>query len=198
MSGPDPFRSELDAAHRRIETLEAEHAARVSELERENARLRGRLIDVAPSRNATGRTFGALGMIILGVSLAGGMFFARMTRSPSPVPIAPLEAVELPIETDEPTINTDRTSTGDFDRGGVAFALSHVHIEDCVRPDDPHLSGHAKLTIAPIGIITSAVVDGGSYRGTSTGHCIEDRFRAARVPAFNGASRMVGKSFVIP
>jgi len=193
----DPFRSELDAAHRRIEQLETEHAARVKDLETENARLRARLIDVAPSRNGTGRTFAALGMLILSVSLGLGIFFARVTGAPAPpmpVEITP-PTLEFPDEamTHEPAI-----LSGEFDRGEVAFVLNHVHIEDCTKVDEPHVSGHVTLTLAPSGRVTSATLDEGPYRSTAIGHCIEERFRSARVPAFTGIPRRVGKSFVIP
>ncbi len=195
MSGPDPFRSELDAAHHRIETLEAEHAAKVAVLERENERLRQRLIDVGPKQSATGRTFGALGMIILGVSLAGGIVFARMTRSVSvglpvtpPIEMAPLELEAEP---------TEAANAGDFDRGAAAAVLNHVHIEDCVKAGDPSASGHVKLTIASSGLVSTAVIDDGAYRGTAVGRCIEERFRSARVQPFTGGPRLVGKSFVI-
>ncbi len=193
MSGPDPFRSELDAAHRRIETLEAENAARVKDLETENAHLRQRLIDVTPSRNATGRTFAALGMLILSLSLAAGMVFARLTGAPAPVPFVPVEIIELPSEA---TTNAP-ASAGDFDRVDVAFALDHVHVEDCVKAGERG-GGHVKLTLAPSGLVSAATVDRGVYAGTSVGHCIEDRYRAAHVPAFTGSPRIVGKSFVMP
>jgi hypothetical protein len=194
MAGPDPFRSELDAAHRRIETLEVDHAARVRDLESENARLRQRLVDIAPSRTATGRTFGALAMIILGVSLAAGIFFARVTRAPVSIPFTPLEIapVELPM-----VQNGDPANPDDFDRADVAFALDNVKVDDCVQAGATHGGGHVRLTLAPSGLVTSAAIDQGAYGGTQTGRCIEDRYRAAHVPMFSGAPRVVGKSFFI-
>jgi hypothetical protein len=196
MSGPDPFRSELDAAHRRIETLETENAARVKDLETENARLRQRLIDVTPSRNAAGRTFAALGMLVLSLSLAAGMVFARITGTPAPVPYVPVQMapIELPAE----AVTNEPANPGDFDRGEAAFVLNHVHIEDCAKVEEPHLSGHVTLTLAPSGLVSSATIDDGPYRGTPIGRCIEERFRTARVPAFTGIPRRVGKSFVMP
>ena len=62
----DPFRSELDAAHARIE-----------QLERDNARLRERLADQGRKHQATGRTFMVLAMVVLGLSLVAGILFAR-------------------------------------------------------------------------------------------------------------------------
>jgi hypothetical protein len=191
----DPFRSELDAAHRRIEKLETEHAARVSELEKENARLRERVIGLepAPSRTGTGRAFAAFSMIILGVSLAFGMIFARIARAPSIGPATLETTLELPEGDPVPA-----AVSGDFDLKQTAYALGHVHIEDCVSPGDAHAAGHAKITIAASGVVTTARIDEGPYRNTGVGRCIEERFLGARVPPFMGAPRVVGKAFVIP
>jgi len=193
MSDNSPFRSELDAAHRRIEQLEAEHAARTKKLEDENARLRQRLIDQAPSRTRTGRTFGALGVIILSLSLAVGIVFARVTGAPVAVSVPQVTPVELaPVEMNEPA------DPSDFDRQYVAGVLDRVNIHDCVKPADSPASGHIKLLISPTGTIASALVDQGPLRDTPAGACIEERFRGARVPPFTGAMRAVGRSFHVP
>jgi hypothetical protein len=200
MSSDNPFRSELDAAHRRIETLEAEHTAKVDALQRENGRLRERLIDVTPSRNAMGRTFGALGMIILGVSLAAGIVVARVTRAPTSIPETDvIRIAHAPYSISPPTetLELPATDSRDFDRGDVAMVLDRIHLEDCVRPGANPASGHVKLMIAPSGMVSSATVDVGPYRDSPIGRCIEEHFRAARVSAFTGPSRLVGKSFVI-
>jgi hypothetical protein len=191
--GDNPFRSELEAAHHRIETLATEHAAAVSALERENARLRERLIDQAPSRNATGRTFAALGMIILGLSLAAGIVMARITGRPAPMPMATAEAIEL-----EPEHTSNPPADGDFNRSEVASAFAGVRLEDCAR-GNVRGWGHAKITIAPSGQVTTVTLDyPGNYHGTPAGACIEERFRSVRVAPFTGVARVVGKSFVIP
>jgi hypothetical protein len=182
----DPFRSELDAAHRRIEQMETEHAARVAELQRENERLRKRLIDTAPSRTKTGRTFFALALMTLALSLLVGIFFARLflrapTR-PAP-PAAPL--LELPA--------SGQTWAGDFDKSAAASALASVRVDDC----GSHVTGHVRVTFVRSGTVSLAEVDP-PLRGTSVGACVEERYRAARVPPFGGPPRVVGKSFVIP
>jgi hypothetical protein len=86
----------------------------------------------------------------------------------------------------------------DFDRGTVSVVIARVHIEDCAKPGGPSVTGHARITIAPSGVITSASIDQGPLVGTAVGRCIEDRYRAARVPPFSGVSRIVGKSFTLP
>lgn len=50
MRGEPPFRSDLDAAHRRIEQLTAEYEARLAELRAENVRLLQRVVDANMSR----------------------------------------------------------------------------------------------------------------------------------------------------
>ena len=187
----DPFRSELEAAHQRIERMEADHRARVAELERENARLRNRLVEVAPSRTRTGRVFLAIGMISLGASLAGGMVFARMQGPPpSPVHVAVHdETIELN--------SSPSSSPSAFDTAGAEKALGAIRIDDCVDASHRPGSGHLSFLIASNGFVVSTRIDRGDYRTTSEGRCIENRFRAARVPSFEGDPRTVGMAFTI-
>ncbi len=188
----DPFRSELDAAHQRIERMEADHRARVAELERENKRLRARLVEVAPSRTKTGRVFLAVGMMTLAISIAGGMFFARVVARPT-TPSAMMLDTSTVLELD-PSSSTQ--VGGDFNREAVTHALETVNVGDCVDASHRPGSGHVMLVLAPSGFVVSAKVDRGDYRVTSEGRCIETRFRAARVPPWEGhQSRVVGKSF---
>lgn len=188
----DPFRSELDAAHQRIERMESDHKARIAELERENKRLRGRLVEIAPSRTKTGQVFLAIGILSLAASITGGMFFARMASRPavpSPMMLDTGAVLEL-----GPSASTD--VGGDFNRDAVTQALDTVNVGDCVDASHRPGSGHVMLVLAPSGFVVSAKVDRGDYRTTSEGRCIETRFRAARVPSWEGhQSRIVGKSF---
>lgn len=189
----DPFRNELDAAHARIEKMETDHAARVGELEKENERLRRRLIDVAPSRTKTGRVFGALAMMILGVSLAGGLVFARLTRAPvPPIPHVAFEPIELPASTNE------EADPGDFNREDVSRVLNAINIADCGGSTGPHGRGHVRIVFATNGDVITSTVDDARFAGTAAGQCVENRFRKAYAPSFTGAPRVVGKAFVIP
>lgn len=88
-------------------------------------------------------------------------------------------------------------STAPFDRGAAQGALGGVNVQSCKKPDGPTGSGHVKITFAPDGSVSSAVVDGGPYPGTPVGGCIAGKFRGARVPAFSGGPVSVGKSFTI-
>ncbi len=190
----DPFRSELEAAHARIEKLEADHAARAAELERENARLRKRLVDAAPpSRSTTGRTFFLVGMMTLALSIVAGIVFARVVNRPNRS--API--IEVPVSISGPNaveIGDDTPDPSDFDREAVATALKGVRLAGCA---DAPGRGHVKLVIAPSGVVTDAKIDRGSYTGTPEGQCIEGRFRAARMPTFTGVPRTIGKAFTL-
>jgi predicted Zn finger-like uncharacterized protein len=88
-------------------------------------------------------------------------------------------------------------STAPFDRGAASGALSGINVQSCKKPDGPTGSGHVKITFAPSGSVSSAVVDSGPYPGTSVGGCVAGKFRGARIPAFSGGPVSVGKSFTI-
>jgi hypothetical protein len=88
-------------------------------------------------------------------------------------------------------------STAPFDRGAAQGALGGVNVQSCKKPDGPTGSGHVKITFAPNGSVSSAVVDGGPFPGTPVGGCIAGKFRGAHVPAFGGGPVSVGKSFTI-
>jgi hypothetical protein len=188
----DPFRSELEAAHARIEKLEGDHKARVAELERENARLRKRLVDAAPpSQSKTGKTFFAVGMMTLGLSIVAGMVFARAVNRPNrPAPI-----FEVPVEIPNAVeIGDDAPDPSDFDRDAVATALKGVRLAGCA---DAPGRGHVKLTIAPSGVVTEARIDRGPFTGTAEGQCIEARFREVHFAKFTGVPRTIGKAFTL-
>jgi hypothetical protein len=187
----DPFRSELEAAHARIEKLEADHKTQIEKLEGENDRLRKRLVDAAPpSQSKTGKTFFAIAMLTLGASLVVGMFFARTASPPRPAPI-----FEVPVEFPNTVeIGDDTADPGDFDREAVASALKGVRLGACTTS---HGSGHVRLVIATSGVVTEAHVDRGPFTNTSEGRCIESQFRAVRVPGFSLTPRTVGKAFTI-
>ena len=88
-------------------------------------------------------------------------------------------------------------STAPFDRGAATAALAGVNAQSCKKPDGPTGSGHVKITFAPNGSVSSAVVDGGPFPGTPVGGCVAGKFRGAHIPAFSGGPVSVGKSFTI-
>jgi hypothetical protein len=199
----DPFRSDLDAAHQRIEQLEAEHEKRVAELEEENRRLRARLIDESPKnapRRATSpaRVVLPSAMIVLGLSLAIGMVIARRNR-----PIAFDAPLPHPMQLSEPPgqgiVHELGGNAGEveFDRSVAATALTGIRVQACATPNGPHGPGHVKVTFAPSGIAIKAQVDDPAYAGSAVGDCIAARYLDAKMPAFSGAPVTVGWSFVL-
>ena len=93
--------------------------------------------------------------------------------------------------------DTGGGSTAPFDRGAAQGALGGVNVQSCKKPDGPTGSGHVKITFAPNGSVSSAVVDSGPFPGTPVGGCIAGKFRGAHVPPFGGGPVSVGKSFTI-
>lgn len=96
-----------------------------------------------------------------------------------------------------PKDNGGGGSTAPFDRGAAQGALGGVNVQSCKKPDGPTGSGHVKITFAPNGSVSSAVVDSGPFPGTPVGGCIAGKFRGAHVPPFGGGPVSVGKSFTI-
>ncbi|HEY8076929.1 MAG TPA: hypothetical protein VIF62_22535, partial [Labilithrix sp.] len=88
-------------------------------------------------------------------------------------------------------------STAPFDRGAAAGSLGSINVQSCKKGDGPTGSGHVKVTFAPNGSVSAAVVDGGPFPGTPVGGCIAGKFRGAHVPAFAGGAVTVGKSFAV-
>jgi predicted Zn finger-like uncharacterized protein len=88
-------------------------------------------------------------------------------------------------------------SSAPFDRGAAQGALGGVNVQSCKKSDGPTGSGHVKITFAPNGSVSAAVVDGGPFPGTAVGGCIAGKFRGAHVPPFSGGPVSVGKSFTL-
>lgn len=85
----------------------------------------------------------------------------------------------------------------EFDRAAASSALGAAAsaAKGCLGVSS---TGSIRVVFAPSGKVSSAVVQSGPFAGTPQGGCIADAFRAARVPAFDGADVSVSKSFVIP
>ena len=98
---------------------------------------------------------------------------------------------------DAPAAAGGQPSSAPFDRGAAAAALGSINVGGCKKADGPTGSGHIKVTFAPSGTVTSAVVDQPPFAGTAVGGCVAGKFRSAHIPAFGGAPVAVGKSFII-
>lgn len=87
----------------------------------------------------------------------------------------------------------------EFNRGAASSALGGAAgaAKSCKKPDGPTGTGRVKVTFAPSGRVTSAVVEGPPFAGTSVGGCVASAFRGAHIPPFDGAPVAVSKSFTI-
>ena len=79
-----------------------------------------------------------------------------------------------------------------FDRGAAMEALNRAKQEAKTCDEiEPRVNAHVKITFAPDGSVTEAVVDVPELRGAAAA-CIEPFYRRVRVPAFRGAPVSVG------
>ena len=91
----------------------------------------------------------------------------------------------------------ETASGAPFDRGAASGAIGAVNVQSCAKPGGPTGAGHVKITFAPNGSVSAAVIDSGPFNGTPVGGCIVGKFRGPHVPAFGGGPITVGKSFTI-
>jgi len=91
----------------------------------------------------------------------------------------------------------ETASGAPFDRGAASGAIGSVNVQSCAKPGGPTGAGHVKITFAPNGSVSAAVIDSGPFNGTPVGGCIVGKFRGPHIPAFGGGPITVGKSFTI-
>lgn len=82
-----------------------------------------------------------------------------------------------------------------FDRDAASRAISDVKLATC-KKDGPG-SSHVKITFETNGTVSSAVVDTPPFANTQTGACVEQRYRAVKIPPFDVGPIIVGKTFTI-
>jgi hypothetical protein len=83
-----------------------------------------------------------------------------------------------------------------FDPAAAASALTKAAESalSCKRPGGPTGSVTVKLTFASNGIPSTVVIPA-PFAGTPVGECVEKSFRAAKIPAFDGAPVAAQKTF---
>lgn len=98
-----------------------------------------------------------------------------------------------------PTAAAPAAGGAEFNRGAASSALGAAAgaAKSCKKPDGPTGTGRVRVTFAPSGRVTSAVVEGPPFSGTSVGGCVASAFRGAHIPPFDGAPVAVSKSFSI-
>jgi hypothetical protein len=113
---------------------------------------------------------------------------AQPTAAPA---VAPAVAPAPPVE-EQPAVRK-------FDIRALKSGVNDVmaSIGSCRNAADP--SGIAKVVMvfSTSGRVTSATVSGPPFAGTTTGGCIASRFRALRLPAFDGERRTIRKTVVV-
>jgi hypothetical protein len=98
-----------------------------------------------------------------------------------------------------PTAAAPPPSGAEFDATAASSALSRATGEAsaCRAPGDPSGTASVRVTFAPSGRVTSAVLSGPPYAGTQTGGCIARTLRNAVVPAFSGVPVQVTRTITI-
>jgi hypothetical protein len=84
-----------------------------------------------------------------------------------------------------------------FDRASANVALNAAAAaaSSCRSDGSPRLPGRVSVTFAPTGRVTTAVVDGGTFAGSTIGGCIARTFRSVRVQPFGGTHITVHKTY---
>jgi predicted Zn finger-like uncharacterized protein len=102
-------------------------------------------------------------------------------------------------DTPAPAADTAAGGGAPFSRSAAVSALNAAAgaASGCKKPDGPTGRGRVSVTFAPSGKVSSAVVEGPPFAGTSVGGCVAAAFRRATVPPFTGSPVTVHKSFTI-
>ncbi len=93
-----------------------------------------------------------------------------------------------------------RTALPAFDSALAASAINAAaeRAAACRATGDPQGVAMVVLKYAPSGRVTTAVIEGGPFAGTTVGGCIAMAFRGAQVPPFSGEPVTVRKSVTYP
>ncbi|MEO7327066.1 MAG: hypothetical protein ABI193_00705 [Minicystis sp.] len=97
----------------------------------------------------------------------------------------PAALVQLPVEPPaalvQPPVEMDRAAAA------TAIAAAARSAAHCLSAEDGTSTMPTRVTFSPSGRVTSAVIEGGSFVGTSVGGCIATALRSAHVEAFQGS-----------
>jgi hypothetical protein len=80
----------------------------------------------------------------------------------------------------------------------AALEAAAAQAASCKKDGDPSGSAAARVTFVQSGRVTSAIISGPPFAGTTTGGCIAATLRRARIPAFSGETVTVSKTVTIP
>lgn len=113
--------------------------------------------------------------------------------APEPV-AAPVSTADLPIVMPEIPA-APKAPEVQFNRSAAAVSIASKGMGASSCKDEPgSMSIPVSVTFAASGRATRAMINGGPFRGTSTGSCIAAALRGASVPAFDGQPVTVNTS----
>lgn len=112
---------------------------------------------------------------------------ARTTATPAPTAAPKPSASAAPVDPNAFNVDAARASLRSME--GI--------LASCKKADGPTGPGKVKVIFGNAGNVTSAVMFGPPYEGTPVGDCAASRFKAARVPPFQGPPGTVEYGFRI-
>jgi hypothetical protein len=134
-----------------------------------------------------------ISLFFLAISICGCAHATTKTSTASPALVASAPVSEPLVALGPIAPNHDAP----FDRGAAAGALGDAkrNLAVCWHPDDPPASGHAQVTFASDGQVSSVDIDQPPFQNDPSRICIAAIFFRAKVPAFAGSPVAVGISF---
>jgi hypothetical protein len=92
------------------------------------------------------------------------------------------------------TPNDGASGSGPFDRAAASKALAAVDVKACYeKPPALDAQLHIDLTFMPNGVVSEATADA-PYANTEAGKCAEEKFKAVRVPPYDGPPVRMGRT----
>jgi hypothetical protein len=178
------FRDDLQAAHHRIERLEAEKVRLEEKLRQARRARRSPLAPIVVGGMAAVLSLGILGYAVASVRLRPAR---AVVVAPSMEPLAPVPTWDEPLSAPSSDIP--------FDRAAAQRAIGAVDVQHCAKGATG--AGHVRITFSSSGQVTDVHEDAGPFIGTPTATCVTSAYRQVHVPPFSGGPVQVGKSFSI-
>jgi hypothetical protein len=123
---------------------------------------------------------------------------ATSVATAPPQPPSPTDAPSFPDTVDTASPGTGAGKTFDTTAATAALRSAALAARDCKRSYGPTGAGTVKVTFAPTGNVTSALLLAPEYAGTLVGTCVATKFLKLRVPPFEGTAVTTNMPFEIP
>lgn len=210
---------EVTASLRAREAEVAERDVKIARLERQRAE--GATAGGGQQSQAASSKVAPLVLLMSAVALLGGAVAAFLV-SREPLPVAPVPPMtfdpppaavpEAPVVDSIPAIPAvppeeeaasnppPERKANEFNRAEAARVLGEAATaaKSCGKTGQQSGTGRVRVTFAPNGRVTSVMTETGPGPVTPLGACIEAKFRAVKIPPFDGVPVSVSKSFVMP